>query len=271
MVLPSSPLSSFDSRWQSTLGWQPHAAQIDLFQRLYTDVLASNQRFNLTRLTNPQDFWEKHLWDSLWGISPWLSSNALDDQRDTGTEESPGPQTLAIGDHSSQSLQVIDIGTGAGFPGIPIAIIQPTWCLTLLDATRKKIAFLEQLQQTLALENIAPLCDRAEQLGQNPIYRQKFDLALIRAVSEAAVCAEYALPFLKIGGVAILYRGQWTTAETGALERVLDQLGGTIAALTQVDTPLTRASRHCIYIQKQNPTPEQFPRRVGLPQRSPLE
>ena len=266
VTFPSHPLLLSDPEWQSTLSWQPGEWQMLQFQALYAELIAGNRQFNLTRITDPRDFWEKHLWDSLWGIMPWMHGDF--------TDFLIGGEAFINGtftrDKPSQQLRVIDIGTGAGFPGVPIAIARPTWTITLLDATRKKIAFLDRLQQALGLDNIVPLYDRAEQIGHSEQYRHQFDLVVIRAVSTATVCAEYALPLLKVGGMAILYRGQWTQEDTTALEGGLNQLGGAIAALTQVQTPLTGAQRHCVYIQKEQPTPTQFPRRVGVPQRSPL-
>lgn len=263
-----SPLSSFDAQCQTVWGWQPTVGQRQHLQALYREVITASRQFNLTRITDPQAFGEKHLWDSLWGIAPWLSGDSLNWTHPPG-ETMPWGK-LPLGIEPAQSLQAIDIGTGAGFPGVPIAMVQPDWRVTLLDATRKKITFLEQLRRTLKLDNITPLCDRAEQIGQNHLFRNQFDLALIRAVSTAPVCAEYTLPLLKVGGIAILYRGQWTPAETTELEQCLTQLGGAIAALRHTHTPLTGAHRHCVYLQKQQPTPAQFPRRVGTPQRSPL-
>jgi 16S rRNA (guanine527-N7)-methyltransferase len=244
--LAESALPEFLELWQETLHWQPDMRQQAQFQNLYEQILSGNRQFNLTRITEPQEFWEKHLWDSLRGIQSLL------------TAAHPSP------------LTVLDIGTGAGFPGLPIAIAQPTWTVTLLDSTRKKISFLNQLRDDLSLENVQTLCDRVEALGQNPRYRATYDLALIRAVSAASVCAEYALPLVKIGGLAILYRGHWQAAETTALEPILEQLGGTLETVETFTTPLTAGERTCLYIRKTAPTPTQFPREIGIPVQKPL-
>lgn len=230
--------------WQESLPWKPDPEQHRQFQQLYELILAGNRQLNLTRITAPEEFWEKHLWDSLRGIISLLQSP-------------PGHQ-------------VIDIGTGGGFPGIPVAIARPDWQVTLLDSTRKKVAFLHQLILDLGLENVETVCDRAEGAGQNVHHRETYDLALIRAVGPAAVCAEYALPLVKLGGLAVLYRGQWQAADTKALEPVVKLLGGEIEQVEGFKTPLSQSDRHCLSLRKLAPTPMRFPRSSGVPAQQPL-
>ncbi|MGF1499473.1 MAG: 16S rRNA (guanine(527)-N(7))-methyltransferase RsmG [Elainellaceae cyanobacterium] len=257
---PASPLlPDHASLWQATLGWQPSPAQQAQFQRLYHGILAGNQTLNLTRITAPDEFWEKHLWDSLSGIRPLLPDAAAPE-----TASPPEPVTPA-------PVRVIDIGTGAGFPGLPVAIAHPHWTMTLLDATRKKIAFLEKLVVTLGLENIACLADRAEALGQQSDQRATYDLALVRAVAPAPVGVEYALPLLKVGGAAVLYRGQWSALETDELRPVVQRLGGEVQTIEQLQTPLTGGDRHLIHLQKVASTPAEFPRAIGIPAKQPLK
>ena len=234
--------------WQETLNWQPDASQQAQFQNFYALILESNRQLNLTRITEPSEFWEKHLWDSLRGILRLLNS--------------PFP-------HPSP-FQAIDIGTGAGIPGVPVAIVRPDWTVTLLDSTRKKINFVQSAVETLKLENIKTAVDRVEQIGHDRYHREHYDLALIRAVATASVCAEYTLPLLKVGGVAILYRGQWTTDEAQGLALAVEQLGGSIEATDGFVTPRTQSTRHCIYLRKVAPTPTIFPRTIGIPTQDPL-
>lgn len=229
--------------WQSTLSWQPSTQQQLQFQNLYDLLLEGNRQLNLTRITTPEAFWEKHLWDSLRGIAPLLPS------------------------HSPR--QVIDIGTGGGFPGIPIAIATG-WTVTLLDSTRKKIAFLKILLKTLGMEDELALCDRAEQIGHEVQHREHYDIALIRAVGPAVLCAEYALPLLKMGGLAILYRGQWADSDTQTLQLSIAQLGGVVESIAGFTTPLSQSVRHCLYLRKIAATPRAFPRPVGIPAQTPL-
>ena len=229
--------------WQQTLSWQPTVEQQQLFQQLYEGILEGNRQLNLTRITEPVDFWEKHLWDSLRGI--WSQKSGVRGQES-------GDET----EINLTSLKVIDIGTGAGFPGLPVAIALPNTSVTLLDSTRKKITFLETLLVKLGIENATTLTGRAEQVAQQLQHRQAYDIALLRAVAPVAVCAEYALPLLKTGGLAILYRGHWTVEETEALKLVVEQLGGVIESVESFTTPISNSVRHCLYLRSCSPKKE---------------
>jgi 16S rRNA (guanine527-N7)-methyltransferase len=219
--------------WQH-LNWQPNAEQQLQFQRLYELIIKANQTLNLTRITEPLDFWEKHLWDSLRGIMPLL--------KDEGTRLKDEVERSAF--------KIVDIGSGAGFPGIPSAIALPDSQVTLLDSTRKKIAFLDSLIAELGIGNVNTVTGRAEVVGKESQHRQAYDIALIRAVGSASVCAEYALPFLKSGGLAVLYRGNWTTEEAETLQNTVKRLGGVIEKVEEFTTPLSNSIRHCVYIRK---------------------
>jgi len=254
MSLLDVSLPEMNAIWQDTLNWQPSPLQEQQFQQLYTLILAGNQQLNLTRITEPIEFWEKHLWDSLRGVLSRKSSSLI----------------AKTSDPRSGTFNAIDIGSGAGFPGIPIAIVQPSWQVALLDATRKKVAFLNTLVATLNLQNVKALADRVEETGQQPRQRERYDLALVRALGSASVCAEYALPLLKLQGVAVLYRGQWTDEDTAILEPAVAQLGGTIALIESFKTPISQSDRHCLYLQKTAPTHAEFPRAVGIPTQRPL-
>lgn len=253
-LVTAEALPAHSDLWQKTLNWQPTAAQQALFQQLYAQIVAANQQLNLTRITTPEDFWEKHLWDSLSGLAPWLTDSA------SGEAESVS---------RVEPIRIIDIGTGGGIPGIPAAIALSPTKLTLVDSTRKKIQFLQTLCQQMALD-ASCIAERAETLAQQNRYRDRYDLALVRAVGSAATCAEYALPFLKIGGQAVLFRGQWSPADTEALAPVIDLLGGEITDLQSWQTPLTGGTRNCLFIHKYKPTPQEFPRAVGVPAKKPL-
>ncbi len=240
--------------WQQTLNWQPTTQQQEQFQRFYELILFGNQQLNLTRITEPQEFWEKHLWDSLRGIAPLF----------WGQGGQAGTVT------SSPNSQLIDIGTGAGFPGIPIAIAMDNCTVTLLDSTRKKVAFIEEILTALELTNVKTMTARVEEIGHQFQHRQKYDVATIRAVGSANTCAEYALPLLKQGGLAVIYRGNWTSEETTALENAVKQLGGVVESIEKFTTPLSDSIRHCLYLRKVGSTPSQFPRPVGIPTSKPL-
>ncbi|MEM9766663.1 MAG: 16S rRNA (guanine(527)-N(7))-methyltransferase RsmG [Cyanobacteria bacterium P01_D01_bin.71] len=249
-----SVLPEFGQHWQATLQWQPMPTQQALFEQLFEAIMSGNQQMNLTRITEPTEFWEKHLWDSLSGLAPWLSP-------------APKPDWLP----QLASTKAIDIGTGAGIPGIPAAIALPAWQVTLLDSTQKKVRFLQDLGAQLALSHqVRAIADRAEFLAHQLSHRELYDVAMLRAVGSAATCAEYALPLLKIGGMAILYRGQWSDEESQQLDAIAAQLGGRLVAVRAWQTPLSQGNRHCIYLNKHTPTSEDFPRAVGIPAKSPL-
>jgi 16S rRNA (guanine527-N7)-methyltransferase len=237
-----------NSIWQETLHWQPTPQQQAQYQRLYELVVAGNRRLNLTRITEPQDFWEKHLWDSLRGILPLL----------------PG------GDSQEKVGQIIDIGTGAGFPGLPIAIALGDVEVTLLDSTRKKVDFIETLLGDLEIKNAVTLTGRVEDTARMPERRELYDVATIRAVAAPSVCAEYALPLLKKGGLGILYRGEFSEEEERSLVKALKKLGGKIEAIAPLTTPLSKGDRHYLYVRKIGATPDKFPRSVGVARQKPL-
>ena len=242
----SSPncLPNMDKMWQETIDWCPTAQQQSQLQSLYSEVVSANQQLNLTRITAPEEFWEKHLWDSLRGVGE-LINHPLE-------------------------LKVIDLGTGAGFPGLPLAIARTDWQMTLVDSTAKKVGFIEYIAPELGLTNTHPLVSRIEALGQERQHRHQYDLALIRAVSSANVCAEYTLPLVKVGGIAILYRGNWTEEEAASLELVVAKLGGEIGKIDRFTTPISDSIRHCIWLHKITDTHPYYPRAVGIPTLKPL-
>jgi 16S rRNA (guanine527-N7)-methyltransferase len=247
-------LPDLNHLWQSTLGWSPSSKQQEQFEQLYQGILAGNQQCNLTRITEPEAFWEKHLWDSLCCLMPL----GLDNLRDAS---------------------LIDIGTGGGFPGLPCAIALgseqssialPSSQVTLLDSTRKKIAYLKTLISQLQLSGVKAVAARAEAFAEQPHQQEHYDVALIRAVAAAPVCAEYAFPFLKVGGMAILYRGHWTVEEEAELSEAVAELGGVIEDGQEFLTPITESERHCLYLYKTEPTDARFPRPVGVANKEPL-
>ena len=219
----SNLLPEMTDLWLKTINWQPSDLQQFQFQQVYEQVIKGNNQFNLTRITEPVEFWEKHLWDSLQPIVPLLAL---------------------------KKPQIIDIGTGAGFPGLPMAIALPDSTVTLVDSTRKKIAFLDTVLTELSIANALTVTSRAETLGKLPQYSNAYNVATIRAVGSAAICAEYALPLIKPGGIAVLYRGNWTVEEQEALTRAIAPLNGKIDSIDSFKTPLTHSIRHCIYLKK---------------------
>ncbi|MFM9268578.1 16S rRNA (guanine(527)-N(7))-methyltransferase RsmG [Tychonema sp. BBK16] len=229
-------LPKMNELWQESLNWVPNQSQQQQFQRLYELIFEGNRYLNLTRITEPIEFWEKHLWDSLRGIARLLPANG-------NTEEIP--------DFTGQPmLKTIDIGTGGGFPGLPVAIALPHLSVTLLDSTRKKIDFLETVLPSLTIENAATLLGRSDEIWRQPHHKAAYDIALLRAVGAASLCAKYALPFLKDGGLAVLYRGNWTVEEEAELQSAIKNLGGTIESVEAFTTPVSQGARHCVYLRK---------------------
>ncbi|WP_271253362.1 16S rRNA (guanine(527)-N(7))-methyltransferase RsmG [Pseudanabaena sp. Chao 1811] len=208
-------------QWQSTLNWLPNPEQLAQFEKLYELVLEGNSKQNLTRIIAPDDFWEKHLWDSLRGV-------------------------LAYWDR--ENIKLIDIGTGAGFPGLPIAIAKPSWQVTLVDSKQKKVAFVQQTIQDLQLSNAISLAGRVEELNQTSGYSKKYDLAVVRAVGKPDICASYCLPFLKRSGTAILYRGQWLPEESEQIDLFCQEQELQVVKQDRFQTPLTAGIRHSVYL-----------------------
>lgn len=234
--------------WEKTLHWQPNTLQQEKLQKLYELIITGNRQFNLTRITEPEEFWEKHLWDSLRGVAPEGQFMSL----------------------LNNGVSVIDIGTGAGFPGLPIAMIFPNSQVTLLDSTRKKINFIDDVINNMSINNAKTLVGRVEEIGQEYEHREKYDLAVIRAVGNVSVCVEYALPLVKKRGLAIIYRGSWSEEENASLENAVELLGGNIELIEQFTTPISESMRHCLYLRKIKNTPIHFPRGVGIPKQKPL-
>ncbi|MFM7886654.1 MAG: 16S rRNA (guanine(527)-N(7))-methyltransferase RsmG [Pseudanabaena sp.] len=209
------------TQWQSTLNWLPNTEQLTQFEKLYELVLGGNSKQNLTRITSPEDFWEKHLWDSLRGMFAFWDC---------------------------ENMKLIDIGTGAGFPGLPIAIAKPSWHVTLVDSKQKKVSFVQETIQNLQLSNAITQAGRVEDLNQTSSYRKKYDLAVVRAVGNPDICARYCLPFLKKSGTAILYRGQWLPEESEQIDLFCEQQGLQMVKQDRFQTPLTEGIRHSVYL-----------------------
>jgi 16S rRNA (guanine527-N7)-methyltransferase len=230
------------------LGLQLTAAQQASFQLYYESLVDWNQRFNLTAITDYEQVQIRHFLDSL---SCLLA-------RET---------RLAL---SRPSARMIDIGSGAGFPGVPLKLACPTARLTLLEATGKKVSFLEDLIERLGLQMVTAIKGRAEELAHDPAHREQYDLVLARAVAELPVTIEYMLPFCKVGGWAVAQKGEAGAAEAWAAQQAINLLGGELRRVVPVELPRLPEDRSLVVVEKASPTPSAYPRRPGIPSKRPL-
>jgi 16S rRNA (guanine527-N7)-methyltransferase len=220
--------------------------QIEALRFYQQELVAWNERFNLTAITDDEGIQVRHFLDSLSCLLALEKGERLRGKR------------------------VIDVGTGAGFPGLVLKIFCPSINLTLLEATAKKVSFLEHIVDQLALDAVTPLKGRAEELGQNPQHRESYDWALARAVADLPILAEYLLPLVKINGRMLAQKGERAPAEVQRSENAIAQLGGRLRRLVQVDLRGLAETRYLVVVDKIATTPEQFPRRPGIPNKRPL-
>jgi 16S rRNA (guanine527-N7)-methyltransferase len=207
------------------------------------ELLAWNEKFNLTAIREVEGIRAKHFLDSLSCTLAW--------------KENP-PRRL------------IDVGTGAGFPGIVLKILYPTLKLTLVESVGKKAKFCTHLIGTLSLENVEVVTARAEDIGQNPAHREKYDWAVARAVAALPVLSEYLLPLVKVGGGMLAQKGESGPAEVNTSEKALKLLGGRLKQLVKVELPGVADERYLVVIAKVAATPPGYPRKAGIPSKKPL-
>jgi len=229
------------------------ANEVACFRRFSEQLLEWNTRFNLTAITEPEQVEIRHFLDSLSCLQALTT----------------------VGDRSlsnwlSRPLNALDIGAGAGLPGIPLKIVWPRLRLTLLEATGKKVRFLEHVIEELSLSQTLAVHDRAESLAHDPQHRDKYDFVLVRSVAELPVLLEYALPFARRGGLVLAQKGEAAAAEVVAAEQALAILGGQLRQVVPVEIPGLADTRHLVVVEKKSQTPEKYPRRPGMPQKRPL-
>ena len=228
------------------LGWQPSQAQRDQLVELQGLLQSWNERVNLTRLVDGDDFWVGQVFDSLWPL--------------TGELQSP-----------EQPLHWIDVGTGGGFPGLAIAIALPKARVTLLDSVGRKTAAVEAMANTLGLaDRVRVRTERIETTGRDGAFRGSFDRAVARAVAAAPVVAEYLVPLLNTDGQALLYRGQWNDTDAVPFNKALRLLQARLVEVQHRQLPNDRGTRHLLRVQPTGSCPRSYPRAVGTPSREPL-
>lgn len=216
--------------------------QISKYYQYMNLLLEWNEKINLTSITRQDEIILKHFIDS-----------------------------MTILKYLDKYNKIIDVGTGAGFPGIPIAIMKEEKSVTLMDSLNKRIKFLEDIKQKLDLKNINLIHSRAEDLGQDLNNREMYDVSVSRAVANLTTLVEYLIPFIKIGGICICMKGQDVEEEINDSKRAIELLGGRIKKVDEFYLPDSDMKRNIVIIEKIRSTNKRYPRKAGIPSKEPLK
>jgi 16S rRNA (guanine527-N7)-methyltransferase len=217
--------------------------QLKAFTLYARELTVWNERFNLTAIREPTEVRQKHFLDSLSCVL------AL--------------QVTPLG-------RVVDVGTGAGFPGLPLKVLFPEMKLTLVESMEKKTRFLFHIVGELKLDGVEIVTGRAERMGQDPVHREKYDWAMARAVAGLPVLVEYLLPLVKLGGRALVQKGESAVKELEEARQAIEVLGGRLDRSIPVEIPGIEEQRHLVVIEKVAHTPQKYPRREGIPAKRPI-
>ena len=218
-----------------------YVSQETKFEKYMNILLDWNSKINLTAITEKEDIILKHFKDS-----------------------------LSVEKHIPSGAKVIDVGTGAGFPGVPLKIVRNDISLTLLDSLNKRIKFLDELLKELDINDVETVHSRAEEAGHNKAYREQYDIAISRAVANLSVLSEYLLPFVKVGGYAICMKGLNIEEELNNSKTAIKELGGEIERIENFKLETTDIERNIILIKKVKPISGKYPRKPGTPTNDPL-
>jgi len=236
-------MNEFAANARDLLNINLTASKQKAFETYEEELITWNALHNLTAIADPQEIRIKHFLDSLSCI-------------------------LAM--ENTSKNRVIDIGTGAGFPGLPLKILDANIQLTLVESIGKKAAFCEHICRELGLTQVEIIQERAETVGHDPKIREQYDWALARAVAALPVLVEYLLPLVRIGGFALAMKGENGPAEVQAAQSGIELLGGQFSQLMPVTLPGVEEERYLVVIEKIASSPDRFPRRVGIPKKRPL-
>ncbi len=228
------------------LGLTLSPQQLEQFHVYYQELIDWNKRVNLTSITDYEEVQIKHFLDSLTVTIAWQQQG------------------------KKAELHLIDVGTGAGMPGIPVKILYPDIKLVLLDSTAKKAAFLHHLKRKLELDDVEVIVGRAEEVAHLPHYREKFDIVLSRAVAPLPTLAELTLPFCTLGGSFIAQKKGAIDQEINQAIKAISILGGKLRDRIRIYLEEFSDKRQLIIIDKVSPTPQLYPRRPGIPSKRPL-
>ncbi len=224
------------------LGIDFSVEQLDKFYKYMELLIEWNQKINLTAIIEPEEIILKHFIDS-----------------------------ITILKYIEKDAKIVDVGTGAGFPGIPVSIMRPDLKITLVDSLNKRLIFLQEVIKELNLENIEIIHSRAEEFGQNKKYRESFDIATSRAVANLSTLSEYLIPLVKIGGKVISMKAADANNEINDAKNAIEILGGKINKIDEFNLPNSDIGRTIILINKEKSTPNKYPRKPGTPSKEPIK